>query len=333
MKVKRCPICMQELPNKDAICQYCGKIYYQIEGAKLFEREHKKNVAFNHQLLYVTEYYFAFDKDGDNGSLMTLAGARGFGLAGALAGAIADTTVEAVGEVIKRKSTAICYNWKDIADLSYPMKPMRYLHINVPVDTGIDVRLKDDTELIVLVNKKFAKDVYDVMHMLHCKSVQMSTVNQDKTGDPGCGNSQEAGSRILTKRIKPVSYTGTSVESRPDFFKCPHCGVTQMREGDACSYCGKPVPGVKLGMPLTVPMQQPGAETRDVLGQQHISGRQDDQRACPSCGTMQEAGNKFCVRCGQKLMVDRQREKFCPHCGVKVMEGMLFCGECGTKLR
>lgn len=56
------------------------------------------------------------------------------------------------------------------------------------------------------------------------------------------------------------------------------------------------------------------------------------QEVCVSCGNIQVAGNKFCVRCGRKMGVDQPGEKYCPNCGVKVMEGMLFCGECGTRL-
>ena len=62
--------------------------------------------------------------------------------------------------------------------------------------------------------------------------------------------------------------------------------------------------------------------------------KMDDVGAvCPFCGKEQEAGHKFCVRCGQKLSVDQPKGKFCPHCGMKVTESMLFCGDCGTRLK
>lgn len=53
---------------------------------------------------------------------------------------------------------------------------------------------------------------------------------------------------------------------------------------------------------------------------------------CPSCGSVQEAGNKFCIRCGQKLIMEQPKGKFCSHCGAKIIEGMLFCMECGSKI-
>ncbi len=111
------------------------------------------------------------------------------------------------------------------------------------------------------------------------------------------------------ERMKPVFHAGMSVGSKLDFFKCPHCGITQMREGDCCSYCGKPAPAASGSR--SMPGQQFMQGSQSVAGQQDTSeqrvasGRQtasaDDQRTCPSCGCMQEAGNKFCIRCGQKM--------------------------------
>lgn len=53
---------------------------------------------------------------------------------------------------------------------------------------------------------------------------------------------------------------------------------------------------------------------------------------CPSCGSVQAAGNKFCIRCGQKLIMEQPKDKFCSYCGAKIMDGMLFCMECGSKI-
>ena len=47
---------------------------------------------------------------------------------------------------------------------------------------------------------------------------------------------------------------------------------------------------------------------------------------CPSCGTVNEAGRKFCHECGSKLAAA------CPSCGSTNPPGARFCGECGTKL-
>lgn len=58
----------------------------------------------------------------------------------------------------------------------------------------------------------------------------------------------------------------------------------------------------------------------------------DIRSVCPSCGKEQEAGNKFCVRCGQKMAEGRQEERYCPQCGARIGGDMLFCKECGVKL-
>ena len=48
---------------------------------------------------------------------------------------------------------------------------------------------------------------------------------------------------------------------------------------------------------------------------------------CPSCGTANEAGRKFCGECGASLALA------CPACGAANAPGTKFCGECGTRLQ
>ena len=47
---------------------------------------------------------------------------------------------------------------------------------------------------------------------------------------------------------------------------------------------------------------------------------------CTSCGTVNEAGRKFCTECGEPLAAG------CPSCGAPIPAGAKFCGECGTKV-
>jgi class 3 adenylate cyclase len=47
---------------------------------------------------------------------------------------------------------------------------------------------------------------------------------------------------------------------------------------------------------------------------------------CHTCGTLNEAGRKFCGECGTRLAV------VCPTCGTANQPGVRFCGECGTNL-
>jgi class 3 adenylate cyclase/tetratricopeptide (TPR) repeat protein len=47
---------------------------------------------------------------------------------------------------------------------------------------------------------------------------------------------------------------------------------------------------------------------------------------CPSCGTANEAGRKFCGECGTAL------SRVCPSCGAANAPAVKFCGECGAPL-
>jgi class 3 adenylate cyclase/tetratricopeptide (TPR) repeat protein len=51
-----------------------------------------------------------------------------------------------------------------------------------------------------------------------------------------------------------------------------------------------------------------------------------DTFSCPSCGSANEAGRKFCGECGSALA------QVCPSCGTPNPPGVKFCGECGTAL-
>jgi hypothetical protein len=48
---------------------------------------------------------------------------------------------------------------------------------------------------------------------------------------------------------------------------------------------------------------------------------------CPSCGSAQPDGAKFCNECGAALT------RACPFCGASVTPGVKFCNECGADLR
>ena len=48
--------------------------------------------------------------------------------------------------------------------------------------------------------------------------------------------------------------------------------------------------------------------------------------ACPTCGTANPEGAKFCQECGGAL-----GPKKCTNCGAELAAGAKFCPECGTK--
>lgn len=55
-----------------------------------------------------------------------------------------------------------------------------------------------------------------------------------------------------------------------------------------------------------------------------------EQSACPSCGTQNPEGVKFCQECGAKL--GAPQKVFCTNCGQQNPPGTKFCGGCGQKL-
>lgn len=54
--------------------------------------------------------------------------------------------------------------------------------------------------------------------------------------------------------------------------------------------------------------------------------------ACPSCGTANAPGTKFCQNCGAKLEAATPQERKCPACGAIVAPGVKFCSECGQRM-
>ena len=56
---------------------------------------------------------------------------------------------------------------------------------------------------------------------------------------------------------------------------------------------------------------------------------------CPSCGTTNSEGTKFCQNCGNKLETPTPTEpvkRFCVACGTEVTPGVKFCPQCGQKM-
>lgn len=116
---------------------------------------------------------------------------------------------------------------------------------------------------------------------------------------------------------KPGGGTMRSSIGIPVFFKCAHCGVTQMREGDFCAYCGKPAPEDPNAQ------KTPEPERRE---------EPPAQAVCPACGSPQLPGSKFCAECGQPLAPSEPAQPVCPACGAKILDGAFFCMECGARL-
>ena len=52
--------------------------------------------------------------------------------------------------------------------------------------------------------------------------------------------------------------------------------------------------------------------------------------ACPKCGKENLKGAKFCVECGNGLLVEEEKVP-CIECGAMLKKGSKFCHECGAK--
>jgi membrane protease subunit (stomatin/prohibitin family) len=51
---------------------------------------------------------------------------------------------------------------------------------------------------------------------------------------------------------------------------------------------------------------------------------------CPSCGSENSQGNKFCGKCGADM--SPKKTVVCRNCGSQVLEGNKFCGSCGKPM-
>jgi ribosomal protein L40E len=57
-----------------------------------------------------------------------------------------------------------------------------------------------------------------------------------------------------------------------------------------------------------------------------------NQVVCPNCQALNEAGNRYCMRCGHELPSQGPQRALCPNCGAVTKPGATFCTNCGTPL-
>ena len=55
---------------------------------------------------------------------------------------------------------------------------------------------------------------------------------------------------------------------------------------------------------------------------------------CPACGKGYQAGDRFCVRCGETLPLPEVKPAAvaCPSCGAALRGDEVFCSKCGHRL-
>lgn len=145
------------------------------------------------------------------------------------------------------------------------------------------------------------------------RTMPQPTVQPERTvQQPAPQPQPEAVARASAEQApRQSAYSGST---EPSFFKCPHCGVTQLREGAFCSFCGKPAPGEPTAMSGPAQVES------------------DKINVCPVCGNKEKLGMKFCSNCGSPMEAQLQSERVCPGCGTKIEGTAAFCMECGMKL-
>ena len=52
----------------------------------------------------------------------------------------------------------------------------------------------------------------------------------------------------------------------------------------------------------------------------------NNEYVCPKCGEKNEAGSKYCSKCGEPL------KKLCPSCGEEIPSDSNYCNHCGKKI-
>jgi hypothetical protein len=54
--------------------------------------------------------------------------------------------------------------------------------------------------------------------------------------------------------------------------------------------------------------------------------------ACLNCQALNDAGDSYCMRCGQSLAPQEPQKTLCPNCGAEAKADAAFCTKCGTSL-
>jgi formate dehydrogenase maturation protein FdhE len=71
------------------------------------------------------------------------------------------------------------------------------------------------------------------------------------------------------------------------------------------------------------------AKQQEIKAAEQAQKEAEERTCCPSCGTRNPDGVKFCQECGSKL---GSSKVVCTSCGSENPAGTRFCGNCGNKL-
>lgn len=114
--------------------------------------------------------------------------------------------------------------------------------------------------------------------------------------------------------------------------RCQQCGTPNTPGRKFCSNCGANL------APAPPPPTPPPPPVWAVQQQQTQQQQSASGGVCPSCGTPNPPGRKFCGNCGANLAVviepppQQPQDRFCTSCGSSNPPGKKFCGNCGASL-
>ncbi len=117
------------------------------------------------------------------------------------------------------------------------------------------------------------------------------------------------------------------------FGNSDHMTVQMKKGGDFIAIFG-------LQTALTVTMQRAPGGVLALVGQQKTPpwrrwapwtapGTPSNTVVCPNCQAVNDAADRYCMRCGQALA---SQKALCPNCGAETRPDAAFCTKCGTPL-
>src|SRR6266705_5186950 len=147
-------------------------------------------------------------------------------------------------------------------------------------------------------------------------SVRSTPANARRTGKPSPSSPLGA---VLTPSTGRSTAAGAGSGSRG---RVSVSAVTAGIDGSCGCWSGVPFAGTSLLLIVFPCLYRPFV-TKYPSGETTRPGR---TVRCPSCGTENEPGRKFCSECGAALA------RLCPACGTANAPAAKFCGECGAAL-
>lgn len=84
-----------------------------------------------------------------------------------------------------------------------------------------------------------------------------------------------------------------------------------------------------IGANLSAAEAKMNAKQQEMKAAEQEKKAAEERSSCPSCGTRNPDGVKFCQECGAKLGPSKA---FCTGCGQENPAGTRFCGNCGKQM-